>query len=61
VGQWLPLLLLVCMRTGRGSSSLLQNVSRKHAGWAGESVMVVSVQQQQQIGSGDGNGSKDAG
>jgi hypothetical protein len=37
---------------------LLQNVSREHAGWAGESVMVVSVQQQG--GSADGSGSKGA-
>jgi hypothetical protein len=43
---------------GQESLPLLQNVSREHAGWAGESVMVVSVQQQG--GSADGSSSKAA-
>jgi hypothetical protein len=48
----------VDVEEGQEAMPLLQNVSSEHAGWAGESVMVVSVQQQG--GSADGSGSQGA-
>jgi hypothetical protein len=42
------------------SLPLLRNVSREHAGWAGESVMVVAVQRDRSDGGGGGGGSRGA-